>query len=127
MAALATIPLTVLQERGVKSPGLAATEWVVWAIFSVEFLAFAVSAPRTRLFRLPTIGKLAVVTLSFPPLPNFLALVSLARLLRLLRLGGVAARAFAGLKEVLARRGLAYIAAVTALLILVGGGCLSDS
>jgi voltage-gated potassium channel len=125
LGALATIPLTVLQEHGAKSSELAAAEWAVWGIFTLEFLTFAVSSSRTHFFRLPTAGKLAVVALSFPPLPNFLALVSLARLFRLLRLTSVAARGLAGLKEVLARRGLAYLAAVTALLILVGGACLS--
>lgn len=126
--ALATIPLTVLQEHGAKSSELAAAEWAVWGIFTVEFLAFAVSSSRTHFLRFPTAGKLAVVALSFPPLPNFLALVSLARLVRLfrlLRLTGVTARGLAGLKEVLAHRGLAYLAAVTTLLVLVGGACLS--
>ena len=116
LAALATIPLTVLQERGANSAELTAAEWVVWGIFTLEFLAFAIFSPRTRLFQFQTAGKLAVVALSFPPLPNFLALVSLARLtraLQLLRLTGVAARGLAGLKEVLARRGLAYLRAVT--------------
>ena len=128
LGALATIPLTVLQEHGTKSSELAAAEWAVWGVFTLEFLAFAVSSSRTHFFRLPTAGKLAVVALSFPPLPNFLALVSLARLarlFRLLRLTGVTARGLAGLKEVLGHRGLIYIAAVTGLLILVGGACLS--
>lgn len=128
MGALATIPLTVLQERGVTSVALTASEWVVWGIFTFEFLIVAASLPRTDLLRFGSAGRLAVIALSFPPLPNFLALASLARLarlLRLLRLTGVAARGLAGLKEVLARRGLAYLAAITTLLILVGGGCLS--
>jgi voltage-gated potassium channel len=128
LGALATIPLTVLHEHGAKSSELAAAEWAVWGIFTLEFLAVALSVPRAQFFRLPTAGRLAVVALSFPPLPNFLALVSLARLarlLRLLRLTGVTARGLSGLKEVLARRGLAHLAAVTTILILVGGACLS--
>jgi voltage-gated potassium channel len=125
MAALATIPLTLLQEHGVSSSALGATEWVVWGTFALEFLVFVASSPRTRVFRLSTVGKLAVVVLSFPPLPNFLALVSLARLLRLLRLTGVTARALSGLKEVLGRRGLVHVTAITILLVLAGGACLS--
>ncbi len=125
MAALATIPLTVLQEHGVSSSALGPAEWVVWGIFALEFLVFIASSPRTCVFRFSTVGKLAVVVLSFPPLPNFLALVSLARILRLLRLTGVTARALSGLKEVLGRRALVHVAAIAILLVLAGGACLS--
>jgi voltage-gated potassium channel len=128
LGALATIPLTVLQERGNTSTGLAAAEWVVWGIFVTEFLGFATAGPRNLPSKLPLIERLVIIALSFPPLPNFLSLTSLARLARLLpllRLTGVTARGLAGLREVLARRSLAYVGGVTALLILAGGGCLS--
>ncbi len=125
MAAVATIPLTVLQEHGVNSFELAVTEWLVWGTFALEFLVFVASSPRTLVFRFSTVGRLAVVALSFPPLPNFLALASLARLFRLLRLTGVTARGLSGLKEVLGRRGLLHVTAITVLLVLAGGACLS--
>lgn len=73
-------------------------------------------------------ANLAIVVLSFPLLPNVMGLVRIARLarfLRLLRLSGVAARGLSALKTILYRRGLVYLAAVTGLLILVGGGWLS--
>jgi voltage-gated potassium channel len=125
LGALATIPLTVLQEHGAGSSETAVAEWAVWAIFALEFLVLVASSPRTKVLRFSTLGRLAVVVLSFPPLPNFLALVSLARLLRLLRLTGVTARGLSGLKEVLGRRALAHVAAITVLLVLAGGACLS--
>jgi voltage-gated potassium channel len=128
LGALATIPLTVLQEQGVRSWVLDASDWAVWAVFAAEFLLFSCFAPRNQLFRFSTLAKFAVVVLSFPQLPGILALVRLARLgrlARLLRLSGVTIRGLAAIKEVLGRRGLTYVAAVTALLILVGGGCLS--
>jgi voltage-gated potassium channel len=128
VGALATIPLTVLQEQGIRSWALDTTDWVVWAIFAVEFLLFICFAPRTQLLRFSTVAKLAVIVLSFPQLPGILALVRLARLgrlARLLRISGVTVRGLAAIKEILGRRGLIYVAAVTTLLILVGGGCLS--
>jgi voltage-gated potassium channel len=128
LGALATIPLTVLQERGTHSLALDALDWTVWAIFVIEFLFILSIAPRVQLRKLSTVADFAVVVLSFPLLPNLLALVRLARvvrLLRLTRLTAVAVLGVAALKEILGRRGLVYVVAITTLLILVGGGCLS--
>jgi voltage-gated potassium channel len=52
-------------------------------------------------------------------------LARIVRLLRLTRLTTVAVLGLAALKEILGRRGLVYVVAITTLLILVGGGCLS--
>ena len=126
--ALATIPLTVFQEQGVKSWALLTVDWAVWGIFALEFLFLVVFSPRAHVLAASTAIKLAVVVISFPVLPSLLALVRLARLarlLRLLRLTSVTTWGLAGLKAILARRGLAYVAAVTALIILVGGGCIA--
>ena len=128
VGALATIPLTILQEQGETSRLLDAIDWAVWAIFAAEFLFFLSSAPRAQILRLSTVGKFAVVVLSFPPLPSLLALVRLARLVRLMRLvrlSGAAVRGLTTLKVILGRRGLIYISAVLSVLILVGGACLS--
>jgi hypothetical protein len=38
IGAVATIPLTVLQEQGVVSPVLTVIDWVVWGVFVAEFL-----------------------------------------------------------------------------------------
>jgi voltage-gated potassium channel len=116
----------VLQEQGVTSPVLTVIDWVVWGVFVAEFLYLLRIGK--RFVSIPNVANLAVVIVSFPLLPNFLALVRIARLarfLRLLRLAGVAARGLASLKAILYRRGLVYLAAITGLLILVGGGCLS--
>lgn len=128
LGALATIPLTVLQERGARSQALDTMDWAVWGVFAVEFLLILCLAPRAQFRRLSTAADLAVVILSFPLLPNVLALVRLARIVRLLRLTrltAVTVRGVAALKEILGRRGLVYVVAITTLLILVGGGCLS--
>jgi voltage-gated potassium channel len=128
LGALATIPLTVLQEHGTRSPALNTMDWAVWSVFAIEFLFIVALGPRIQILKPSTAADLAVVVLSFPLLPNLLGLVRLARLVRLLRLArlaGVTARGLAALKEILGRRGLLYIVAITSLLILVGGGCLS--
>jgi voltage-gated potassium channel len=128
LGGLATIPLTVLQEHGVKSLALEAMDWSIWGIFAIEFLVLISVRPRVRLLRASTVLKFAVVALSFPRLPNLLSLVRLARLvrpLRLVRLTGVTAWGMGAMKEILGRRGLLHVAAITTLLILVGGGCLS--
>ena len=96
-------------------------------MFAIELLLAAVM-PWERILSASTAVKLAVVVLSFPQLPIVLGLVRLARLgrlLRLMRLMGLTARGVAVIKEILGRRGLICVAAVTTLLILVGGACLS--
>jgi len=103
-------------------------DWAVWSIFVLEFLFVVSARPRAPLLRPSTIFDFAVVAISFPLLPNLLALVRVARLVRLLRLArlaGVTARGLGALKEILGRRGLLYTVAITTLLILVGGGSLS--
>ena len=103
-------------------------DWAVWSVFAIEFLFIVSLAPRVQIFKPSTVADFAVVVLSFPLLPNFLALVRLARLVRffrLARLAGVTARGLGALKEILGRRGLLYTIAITSVLILVGGGCLS--
>jgi voltage-gated potassium channel len=128
MGALATIPLTVLQEQGTTSRALDVLDWAVWGIFAVEFLLLVCFSSRLQILRASTAAKFVVVLLSFPQLPNVLTLVRLARLgrlLRLMRLTSVTARGVAAIKEILGRRGLIYVLVVTTLLILVGGGCLS--
>jgi voltage-gated potassium channel len=128
LGALATIPLTVLQEHGTTSQALGALDWAIWSVFAIEFLSIISLPPRRQIFRPSTVADFVVVLLSFPLLPNLLALVRLARLVRLLRLArlaGVTARGISALREVLGRRGLLYTVAITSVLILVGGGCLS--
>ncbi len=77
--ALATIPITVLQEQGVNSWALLTMDWAIWGIFALEFLFLAVFSPRTTLFRSSTVIKFAVGRdFCFPYLPSLLALVQLS-------------------------------------------------
>ena len=68
----------------------------MWAVFVIEFLFILSLAPRVQLRRLSTATDFAVVVLSFPLLPNLLALVRLARIVRLLRLTRLTAVAVLG-------------------------------
>jgi voltage-gated potassium channel len=68
-----------------------------------------------------------VIALSYPPLPNLLAAVRVARLARLLRFSRVAGTTIRGLTElrsVLVRRGLVYVGLMTLILILGGAAAL---
>jgi voltage-gated potassium channel len=128
LGALATIPITILQEQGARSGSLTFADWLVWGIFALEFLLLVSLTPKTQILKPSTAAKLAVVVLSFPLMPGLLALVRLARLarpLRLLRLTGVTGRGLGALRVILGRRGLLHTTAITTLLILVGGSCLS--
>lgn len=118
----------MLQEQGARSQVLNTMDWAVWGIFALEFLCFVSIPPRVQIGRYSTAARLAVVLLSFPLMPNLLGLVRLARLARLLRLArltSVTACALPTIKAILGRRGLLYTAAITTLVTLVGGACVS--
>ena len=62
VAALATVPLVVLDARGVRASWLVAANWVVWLVFLVDFVAdFARKAGTGR-----KLFSFAIVALSFP-------------------------------------------------------------
>ena len=119
-AALLTIPLIVFEEQGHSELPIQIADWLIWAVFAVELVGtWTVMSARARVFHA------AVVVISFPLLPSMLGLVRLARVARLIRLVGVASKAFAELGLIFGRRGVLYVASVTALLIVAGGGALS--
>jgi voltage-gated potassium channel len=128
VGALATIPMTLVQEHSASSSPWELIDWLIWTVFALEFIVVVASAPKANRLSWSIVLKFAVVVLSFPRLPNLLALARLARLvrpLRLLRLTSVTAWGLDALREILGRRGVLHVAAVTTVLILVGGGCLS--
>jgi voltage-gated potassium channel len=97
-----------------------AVDWCLWLVFLVEFVGMGLLADdRPTYVRRNWLG-LAVVVISFPALPLLLSLVRLAYLLRLLnmlRLIVVVARCLHALRVALGRPGLAYLAALTAILM----------
>ncbi len=101
--ALATIPLTVLGEENPRLVWVQTADWVVWAIFFLEYAVMVATSSERALYIRRNPLNLAVVVLSYPHLPIVFGLVRLARFvrfLRFLRLMGVTARAIEALRTI---------------------------
>ena len=119
LAAVATVPVIVLQVRGSESPWISAADWVIWSVFALD-LAF------TLIGRLPrSKGRIVldvVVVTSFPFLPDALAASRLVRLTRVIRVVAVFGKALPALRTTLGRSGVKYVTSVTAVMVFFGGG-----
>ena len=128
LAALATIPIVILQEKGVDHQAVIVTDWLIWAAFLVEFLFGLVTArKRSEYTRRQWLG-VAVVVLSFPLLPDLLAsirVVRVTRLLRLVRVVAVTGRGLRAMRTSLAGQSLMYVAALTTLLTVSAAALLT--
>ena len=131
LAALATIPLTLLEQTQATRREYDVADWVIWLVFVVEYVALIATASNRGRFARRNWLSVFVIVLSFPLLPSLLALARvarlarLARLFRLARLGVVGAKAIPALKATLGRRGLVTVAAVTILLVGSAAGALT--
>lgn len=128
VAAVVTIPLVIELEWGARDVLLDAIDWAIWSVFVLDYVVLGIMAPNRREYLLHNWIGLAIVVISFPPLPVLLDVVRLARvvtLLRLIRLATVIARGVGALRAALGRPGLLYVASVTALLILTAAGVLT--
>ena len=128
LAAVATIPLTVVQTRGVDTIWVTAADWLVWAAFLVEYCVMVTMMRDRWAYTRRSWLSVSVIILSFPALPHLLALVRLSRLVRLLRLIRVlmvTTRAIQAMRGSLAGQGLLYVATLTTILTLAGGGFLA--
>ena len=128
LAALATIPIVILQERHFDHLAVAVIDWLIWAIFLVEY-AFGITVVKCRktYVRRNWLG-LAVVIFSFPMLPDLLAsirLVRVARIARLLRVLLVTGRGLHAMRSSLAGQSLIYVAALTTLLTVSAAALMS--
>lgn len=127
LAALATIPLVIAEERSIAPRITAIGNWIVWCVFLAEYLILmALASDRLKYARYGWFNA-TIVVLSFPQFPSLLAVVRLARLarlFRLLRLSVVALRGLSGLRSALGRPGLIYMAGATLFLVLAGGALL---
>ncbi|MXX85100.1 MAG: two pore domain potassium channel family protein [Acidobacteria bacterium] len=120
VAALATVPLVVLEAQGVLTPQTVAADWVIWLIFVFDLAADFWRGARPARKGL----SLAIVVLSFPLLPGVLALSRLARLARLARvllIASAAGKALPALQGVVGRSGVRPVVGVLLLSVLVGG------
>lgn len=108
------------------SPSLDAAVWVIWAIFLIDFLVEFGIAPRKRHYLRS--HWLTVVSLVLPAFRvlrvasalRFLRAARVARSVGLLRLITTINRGLASLRATAARRGVGYVIAATALVMVVG-------
>ena len=128
LAALATIPIVILQERHFDHLAVSLIDWLIWAIFLVDY-AFGITVVKSRktYARRNWLG-LAVIIFSFPMLPDLLAsirLVRLARIARLIRVLAVTGRGLRAMRSSLAGQSLIYVAALTTLLTFSAAALMS--
>lgn len=127
LAALATIPITLALAQGSTSPLVLVGDWVVWLVFATELtIRLARVSDRSRFARENWL-IVAIVILSFPPLPYLLALARLIRLVQVVRVTRVLAvvwRALRGFRRLFGREGLLVVGASTLFLIVAGGTSL---
>src|SRR6266567_1343806 len=131
VGALATIPLTLLGEENPPAKWIQTADWVVWAVFLLEYLVMvAIETERVAYIKRNPLNPLVVVA-SYPSLPAVFGLVRLARLarltrfLRLFRLMSVTVRAVEALRIIFWHRGMVCVAAISSLIILGGGAGLT--
>jgi voltage-gated potassium channel len=131
LAAVLTVPVTIMEERGATSPALLAADWIIWGVFVAEFSLLSITSNDRSSYVRRNWLKLLVIVVSFPALPvlfglsRLVRLARFARFLRSLRMVGFAAVAIPAIRATVGRRGLLCVAAVTGLLVLVGGGLMS--
>ena len=118
VAALGVIPLLILEEwilPDSDSPWLAAANWAIWAVFTVELAVMLAVTPRRRAYLRRYWLDVAIVAVTFPLLPYLLLT------LRLLRLVVVVRHLRTALGRVLGVAGLQYVLVVLVALVIGGG------
>jgi voltage-gated potassium channel len=128
LAALLSVPLTIVEVNGQNGASFQGADWVIWSAFAIEYaLALALAEDRRR-FVVSAWLSVLVVVVSFPLLPALFGIVRLARLarlLRLVRLVAFGARLVTALKATVGRRGFLYVAALFILLVVMAGAIMS--
>lgn len=128
LAALISVPLTIVEVNGQNGDSFQVADWIIWSVFAIEYVLALALAENRRRYVLTAWLSLLVVVVSFPLLPSLFALTRLARLarlLRLLRLVAIGGRLVPALRATLGRRGLVYVLALFLLLILMAGAVMS--
>ena len=125
VAALATIPLLVLERQHLSGPGptlVRIGDWMVWSVFVLEAVILVAVAPSRRAWLKSHPLEIAIVVLTVPVIPaavQALRVLRLLRLLRLVRLAPVSKRLFS-------LSGLRYAAFLALLTMLAGGTAFAD-
>jgi voltage-gated potassium channel len=127
LAAVATLPIVVAQARGDGTLWVVAGDWLIWAVFVLDYLFMVLTVEERWAYTRRNWLKVLIIVLSFPLMPELLALVRMARLARLVRLSRVITVTTRGLhatKSSLAGKSLMYVASTTGLLVITGASLL---
>ena len=134
VAALAVLPVVIVEQVSVGRWATLFTEilnWLIWAAFTVEFAVVAFLTDDRRAYARKAWLDLLVIVVSFPLLGELFALTRLVRLSRLVRvlrllrlasLAAVSARGLLLLRRLLRKRGLGYVTTAFVLIALTTGG-----
>ena len=124
VAAVATVPLLVLQASGDTTTGILVADWLIWFVFAVDFSA-GLWFRRTRFGQL---WDATIVVVSFPLLPQALGAIRLVRLVRILRVARIMTvtwRAVPALRATVGRTGVLYVAGLTLITVIAAAGVLT--
>jgi voltage-gated potassium channel len=119
LAALATLPVLIVEQNHPAQPWRALTSaanWAIWLVFAVELGVMMAVAPSPRRWLRDSPMSIVIVLLTPPFLSVAIPQVRLLRVLRLLRLVRLAPMA----RRMFSLEGLRYASAL-ALLALIGG------
>jgi voltage-gated potassium channel len=134
VAALAVVPVILIEEQATSTAWLGVANWanwVIWGLFFAEYVAVMALTDQRWSYTKRAWLDVFIIVVSFPILPAVLAstrLLRLARLtrvlrvLRLARLAAVVSRGGMATRAIFKTRGLGYILVLTLLLSLGIGG-----
>jgi voltage-gated potassium channel len=134
IAALAVVPVILIEEQAASTAWLTTASWanwVIWALFFVEYVTvMALTESRWAYTKMAWLDVFIIIV-SLPVLPALLAstrllrvarLTRILRMLRLVRLAAVVTRGGVATRAIFKTRGLGYILVLTLLLALGIGG-----
>lgn len=125
VAAVLTIPVTVLQLLPADNPWLTVADilnWAIWLVFLAEAVVMVAIVPSKRLWLRQHPIEVAIIVLTPPFLTSVVQSVRVLRLLRLARL----LRLTPLMRALFSAEGLRYAALLTALTALAGGAAFAS-
>ena len=137
VAAVAVIPLLVLEEQFTGSTAvfwLRVVDWAIWGVFAAELAVMLTVTPDRKAYLRCAWLDVVIVVTTVPLVPYLLASLRIARLgrfvevlrlLRLLRLAAVANRAGALIQRVFGTSGLGWLLSGLVVLVVVSGTLFS--
>lgn len=128
IAALVSVPITIMQEEGADLTYIAIADWIVWSVFALEFTVLMVRSNDRRMTARAQWLSIVLIIVSFPVLTmvfTWARLLRLLRVARLLRLILITKRGVLAFKVVFSRNEVIYVASVTTFLVFIGAGILT--